>query len=64
MNNLIGCYCMQQGILKILTESEQQEIYAKNCLLQAEKALDNAKFELQVAETLIQESHRYDANKI
>lgn len=55
-----GLYCMQQGILKILTEEEQQEIYSKNCLLEAEKALNNAQFEIKVAETLIQESHRYD----
>jgi hypothetical protein len=60
IDNMIGCYCMQQGILKILSEEEQQQIYSKNCLIQAEKALDNARFELKVAETLIQESHRYD----
>lgn len=60
INNLVGCYCMQQGVLKILSEEEQQEIYAKNCLLQAEKALNNASFEIKIAETLIKESHRYD----
>lgn len=60
---MIGCYCMQQGVLHILSESEQQEVYSKTCLLQAEKALNNARFEIQLAETLIKESHRYDEAK-
>lgn len=55
-----GCYCMQKGILHFPTEKEQQEIYAKNCLFHAEKALNNAEFEIKLAESLIKESHRYD----
>lgn len=53
-------YCMQQGVLKVLTVEETQNLYAKECLREAERALDEAQFNILLAGTLIQESHRYD----
>lgn len=53
-------YCMQQGVLKILSpeEVENLDIYKRNCLKQAEILLDAAKINIEAARILIQDSKK------
>ncbi len=55
-----GLYCMQRGVLKILSEEESKSLYQAQCLNAAEECCKEAKIQLDLANILIQESHRYD----
>lgn len=52
-------YCFQNGKI-IVVDEKMQDKYRNDCLKKAENLLNTSEYLLELARTLIKESHRYD----
>jgi hypothetical protein len=53
-------YCLQNGIINQMSESEFKKQYKNRCLQEAENLCDMAVAELKMAKLMLEESHKYD----
>lgn len=53
-------YCIQQGVIAIMPESEFKKQFKTRCLQEAERLCDMAVMELKMSKFMLEESHKYD----